>query len=366
MTIRVWDYLDEYAAEREQILAAVDRVFSSGCLILGESVRRFEELFASYCGARHAVGVDNGTNAVFLALKALDVKPGDEVITVPNTAVPTVAAIVAAGAVPRFVDIDPETYLMDIGQIEAAITPKTRCIVPVHLYGQCVDMESLAAVADSHGLVVVEDCAQAHGAVRNGRKAGSMSDAAAFSFYPTKPLGGYGDGGMVVTSRDDVEAAMRRLRFYGMEGAYYSVEHGYNSRLDEVHAEILTLKLGKLDDYLEARRGIAQRYDELLAGTSLSLPVTARGNQHAYYLYVVRSEMRDQLLEELRQRDIMLNISYPWPIHVMTGFADLGYSVGDFPQAEQAAREVFSLPMYPTFSETDQRRVCDTLIELLA
>ena len=272
MPIRVWDYLDEYAVERNEILAAVDHVFSSGRLILGESVKRFEEAFSRYCGARHGIGVDNGTNAIFLALKALGIGVGDEVITVANTAVPTVSAIVSTGATPRFVDIDPRTYLMDVRQVESVLTSRTKCLLPVHLYGQCADMEALHVIATAQGLAIVEDCAQSHGAARHGRRAGSMSDAAAFSFYPTKPLGGYGDGGMVLTSRDDLDGALRRLRFYGMDDVYYSEEHGFNSRLDEVHAEILSRKLLRLDEYIVARRRLAARYCDLLAELPVVLP----------------------------------------------------------------------------------------------
>lgn len=366
MTIRVWEYLPEYENERDDILDAVDAVFSSGRLILGESVRRFEEAFAAYCGAMFGVGVDNGTNALTLALRALGVGPGDEVITVPNTAVPTVSAIVTAGATPRFVDIDPRTYLMDVSQVESAITKRTKCLLPVHLYGQCVAMERLQEVAHAYGLHIIEDCAQAHGASRHGRRAGSWGEAAAFSFYPTKILGAYGDAGMVVTSDAEIAEHLRRLRFYGMEGSYYAEEHGYNSRLDEVHAEILRRKLDRLDGYLEARRRIAERYVELLSGSPLELPVTDEHNVHSYYLYVVRVPQRDVLLEQLRARGIELNVSYPWPIHVMHGYGGLGYAEGDFPESERAAREVFSLPMYPTLAEQDQRRVCETLLELLA
>jgi aminotransferase EvaB len=365
MTIRVWDYRDEYAAERAEILDAVDTVFSSGRLILGESVKRFEHAFAAYCGAKHGVGVDNGTNAIFLALKALGIGAGDEVITVPNTAVPTVSAVVSTGATPRFVDIDPQTYLMDVSQVESVITERTRCILPVHLYGQCADMDSLGSIASAHGLSIIEDCAQSHGATYRGRRAGSMSDAAAFSFYPTKPLGGYGDGGMVLTSRDDVEQKLRRLRFYGMDDVYYAEEHGYNSRLDEVHAEILNRKLARLDEYLAARRRLAERYRRRLGGLQLALPETAEGNEHAYYVYVVRAQSRDELLDRMAERDIHLNVSYPWPIHTMRGYAYLGYFEGDFPHAEAAAREIFSLPMYPRLSDEDQERVCSVLAELL-
>lgn len=366
MSIRVWEYLDEYAEEREDILAAVDQVFSSGRLILGESVERFEEAFAQFCGTRHAIGVDNGTNAIFLALKALGVGVGDEVITVSNTAVPTVSAIVSTGATPRFVDIDSRTYLMDVAQVEAAITPRTKCLLPVHLYGQCVDMEALQTISSAHGLAIVEDCAQSHGATRRGRRAGSMSDAAAFSFYPTKPLGGYGDGGMVVTSRDDLNGALRRLRFYGMDDAYYAEEHGYNSRLDEVQAAILHRKLRRLDRYIAARRRLASRYYGLLSELPVAVPEVDEGNEHVYYLFVVRCANRDTVLAKLAERDIHLSASYPWPIHTMRGYAFLGYSAGDLPESERAANEVLSLPMYPGLSDEIQLRVCGVLADVLS
>jgi len=365
MPIRVWEYLDEYAQERDDILAAVDQVFSSGRLILGESVSRFEAAFSEYCGARHGIGVDNGTNAIFLALKALGIGPNDEVITVANTAVPTVSAIVSTGATPRFVDIDPGTYLMNASRVEELISRRTRCILPVHLYGQCADMEALQAIASTYDLAVVEDCAQSHGATHNGHRAGSMSDAGAFSFYPTKPLGGFGDGGMVVTSRDDLERNLRRLRFYGMDDAYYAEVHGYNSRLDEVQAEILYRRLQRLEGYIATRRGIAARYHELLAELPLVLPDVASGNEHVYYLFVVRCENRDEVLAKLAERGIQLSASYPWPIHAMRGYAYLGYSIGDLPETERAADEVLSLPMYPSLEEESQIRVCQVLGEVL-
>jgi dTDP-3-amino-2,3,6-trideoxy-4-keto-D-glucose/dTDP-3-amino-3,4,6-trideoxy-alpha-D-glucose/dTDP-2,6-dideoxy-D-kanosamine transaminase len=366
MPIQVWDYRDEYEVEREEITAAVERVFRSGRLILGENVRELEERFAAYCDVRHGVGVGNGTDAIFLALKALDIGSGDEVITVSNTAVPTVSAIASAGATARFVDIDPRTYLMDTDQIDAAVTPRTKCILVVHLYGQCVRMEGVREIAQRRGLRVVEDCAQAHGARRAGMKAGSMSDVAAFSFYPTKILGGYGDGGMVVTDDEDIAGRLRRLRMYGMERQYYALEHGYNSRLDEVHAAILLTKLDKLDGYIERRQAIAARYTEALADTPLRLPATEEGNEHSYYLYVVRHPERDRIVEELKQRDIVVNISFPWPIHIMPAYQWLGFEEGDFPETEAAAKEIFSLPMYPSLSEEAQRTVCEALHEIVS
>ncbi|MFC9433001.1 DegT/DnrJ/EryC1/StrS family aminotransferase [Nocardia sp. NPDC057030] len=367
MATLVWDYLSEYDRERDDILAAVDKVFRSGQLVFGESTRSFEHEFAAYHGLRHAVGVDNGTNAIKLGLQALGVGAGDEVITVSNTAAPTVVAIDALGATPVFVDIRAEDYLMDTTQVAAAITDRTRCIVPVHLYGQCVDMEPLRLLAAEHGLRILEDCAQSHGARQRGRIAGTMSDASAFSFYPTKVLGAYGDGGAVVTATEEIDQRLRRLRYYGMAERYYVVETpGHNSRLDEVHAEILRRKLGRLDEYIAGRRAVAARYAEGLADTELGLPVLADGNDHVYYLYVVRHPRRDEILEALRDYDIQLNVSYRWPVHTMSGFAKLGYAKGSLPVTEALADEIFSLPMYPSLPLDVQDKVIGALREILA
>ncbi|GAA3829203.1 DegT/DnrJ/EryC1/StrS family aminotransferase [Sphaerisporangium flaviroseum] len=366
MPTRVWDYLLEYEAERTDIIDAVESVFRSGRLILGDSVRCFEEEFAAYQGVRHCAGVDNGTNAVKLGLQALGVGPGDEVITVSNTAAPTVVAIDGVGAVPVFTDVRPDTYLMDVGQVEAAITSRTRCLLPVHLYGQCVDMAPLERLAAEHDLVILEDCAQAHGARHHGRMAGSMGAAAAFSFYPTKVLGAYGDGGATITSDGAVDASLRRHRYYGMERTYYVVETpGHNSRLDEVQAEILRRKLGRLDQYIAGRRAVAARYAEGLADTGLVLPAVAEGNDHVYYLYVVRHPRRDDIIEALRAHDVHLTVSYPWPVHTMSGFAHLGYAPGSLPVTESLAHEIFSLPMYPSLPVEAQEKVITALREVL-
>lgn len=371
MTTYVWDYLPEYHDERKDILDAVETVFSSGRLVLGASVSGFESEFADYHGVRHCTGVDNGTNAVKLALEAMGVGPGDEVITVSNTAAPTVVAIHGTGATPVFVDIRPEDYLMDTDQVAAAITPRTKALLPVHLYGQCVDMAPLEALAAEHGLALVEDCAQAHGARHHGRIAGSMGDTAAFSFYPTKVLGAYGDGGAVLTGSDEADAGLRRLRYYGMEKTYYVVQMpGHNSRLDEVQAEILRRKLTRLDGYIDGRRAVARRYEEGLADLTgpggLQLPVTSPGNEHVYYVYVVRHPQRDRVIERLKNEyDISLNISYPWPVHTMSGFAHLGYARGSLPVTEALADEIFSLPMYPSLPLDLQNTVIGALRDVL-
>jgi len=376
MPIKVWDYLHEYLDNREAILETVDRVFRSGQLILGPHVTEFETAFAAYCGVSHGIGVDNGTNALMLGLKALGVTPGSEIVTVPNTAVPTVSAIVAAGCVPRFVDIDPDSYVMDVKLLDNALTERTACILPVHLFGQCVPMSSLNQIAASRGIPVLEDCSQSHGAIHEGRRSGSMSALAGFSLYPTKTLGAYGDGGIVLTNRDDLNAKMRRLRLYGMDTgnrdsskgkpAYGALEHGFNSRLDEVQAAILLLKLARLDEDIARRQALAARYEQALRTTSLVLPQTLPGNTHVYYLYVCRHPERDRILSEMARRDVLLNVSYPTPIHLMPAYRECGYGEGDFPESERAAREIFSLPMYPSLTDAQQDTVCQALGEVLA
>lgn len=359
--ITVWGYLKEYSETKDELLKAITDVFESGTLILGPKGKEFEAEYAKYIGTRYAVGCDNGTNAIILGLKAIGVGPGDEVITVSNTAIPTVSAIVTTGATPVFVDIDPSTYLMDVTKIEAAVTPKTKCILPVHLFGQAVDMDPVLAIAKKHGLLVFEDCAQGQGARYRGRVVGSFGNASSTSFYPTKILGGYGDGGMVNTNSESVDAELRRLRFYGAEKTYYALEHGYNSRLDEIHASILLTKLPKIEQYIDRRREIAALYDSLLADTDLILPKEAAYGRHAYYLYVVRHPRRDEIMEKLRENNIFVNISYPWPIHTMTGYQYLGWKEGDLPETEAAAKEIFSLPMYPSLTNEEVERVCEVL-----
>lgn len=365
MTIKVWDYLKEYALEREDILTAVDRVFSSGTLILGNSVKSFEDEFSSYCDAKFGIGVDNATNGLFLSLKALNIGPGDEVITVANTAVPTVSAIVQAGAIPRFIDVDPKTALMNVVLLEGVITEKTRCIIPVHLYGQCVDMFPLLQIAKKHNLKVIEDCSQSHGATQNGKKCGSFGDLGVFSFYPTKILGGYGDGGLITTNSEVLSEKLRSLRFYGMKGVYYAEEMGYNSRLDEVHAEILRFKLKKLDAAIESRRRLAQIYQGRLSALDIELPYESNINRHAYYVYVVKHRERDRIMAELKKANIFLNISYPWPIHTMRGYQYLGGKEGDLPITEALSKTIFSLPMYPTLGGEEIDVVCKELIRSL-
>lgn len=365
MAIKVWDYLIEYEQEKKEILSAIEEVLDSGWLILGQKVKSFEEQYAAYCDVKYGIGVANGTDAIFLALKALNIGPGDEVITVSNTAIPTVSAIVSTGATPVFVDICEDTYLMEVTQIEKVISKRTKCILPVHLFGQCVDMDEVNRIAKEYKLFVLEDCAQSHGAMYKGNKAGSMSDISTTSFYPTKILGTYGDGGMVNTNSEELDKKMRKLRFYGAEKTYYAIEHGYNSRLDEIHASILLKKLTHLDFYLKRRQNLAKQYNTLLGDTSLVLPYEAKYGKHAYYLYVVNHPQRDLIMEELRKQDIFVNISYPWPIHTMTGYSNLGYKEGDLPITEKMAKQIFSLPMYPSMTDEQQLKVSEVLHKII-
>lgn len=361
MKISVWSYLKEYENEKSEIHEAIENVLKSGILILGPNLKAFEKEFSDYCNVDYGVGVNSATDALFLAMKALGIGQGDEVITVSNTAVPTVSAITATGATPKFVDISLDNFLMDTSLLEAAITSKTKCIIPVHLFGQCVDMDEVNRIAKKYNLKVIEDCSQSHGAKFKGKICGSMSDMAAFSFYPTKILGGYGDAGMIVTSNKESYEKLLRLRFYGMEKTYFAVEDGYNTRLDEIHAAILLGKLKHLNEYVRRRQEIALIYDEKLANSKLTLPKISEGNEHAYYLYVCSHPKRDLIIEKLKEHDIFVNISYPWPIHTMTAYSHLGYKVGDLPNTELAAKEIFSIPMYPSLTNEEVDIVCDTL-----
>ncbi len=367
MKIKAWDYKTEYENEKAEIHAAIEEVFNSGQLILGEKVRQFENAYAGFCEVKYGVGVDNGTNAIFLALKALGIKENDEVITVSYTAIPTVSAIVTAGAKPVFADIEESTMLLDTSKIEGLITSKTRCIIPVHLYGQCVDMDEINSIALKYNLKVLEDCAQSHGALYKNRKAGSFSDIAATSFYPTKTLGACGDAGMVLTSNEDYYRKLMRLRMYGMEGKeYYALEHGYNCRLDEIQAAILLKKFSHISSYISKRRDIAQKYHDALKGSSLTLPIEKSYGVHSYHQYAVRHPERKMILEALAKKDVFLSIHYEYPVHMMEGYKFLGYNTGSLPVTEKAAQEVFSLPVYPSMTNQMQQYIIETILDVMA
>jgi len=351
MEIPLVDLKAAYQRLQPEIDAAVAKVVAGGWYILGPEVRAFETEFAAWLGVENAVGVASGTDALLLALRALDVGPGDEVVTVSHTAVATVAAVELAGATPRLVDIDPVTCALDPALLAAAITPRTRAIIPVHLYGAPVDMDAVLAVAHARGLLVVEDCAQAHGASDKGRTVGTMGDAAAFSFYPTKNLGALGDGGAVVTHDPATAERLRLLRQYGWRERYVSDVPGLNSRLDELQAAVLRVRLRHLEAENDTRRRLAARYDAALSGLPLGLPAARPESCPVYHLYVIRAAERDALAAHLRARDIGTGIHYPVPVHRQPAYAHLGYGPGSLPVTEAAAAEVLSLPMHPDLPE---------------
>lgn len=322
---------------------------------------QFEQEFAAYCNVPFAVGVASGTDAVLLALRALGVGPGDEVITVSYTAVATIAAIELAGATPVFVDIDPITYTLDPSLIEPVITDRTRAVLPVHLYGHPAAMHEILTVARRHGLVIVEDCAQAHGARYEGRMVGSLGDAAAFSFYPTKNLGAVGDGGAVVTRSAEVAERLKALRQYGWKERYISEIAGYNSRLDELQAAVLRVKLRYLENGNVARHQAAERYGELLGGLPLALPQSRPGTEHVYHLYAIQTENRDTLQRYLTERGIGTAVQYPLPVHRQPAYHRLGYASGSLPISERLAERVLSLPVYPRMPDQHITAVADAI-----
>ncbi|GAW94011.1 DegT/DnrJ/EryC1/StrS family aminotransferase [Calderihabitans maritimus] len=357
MGIPLLDLKAQYESIKEEIDAAVVQVLESGRYILGPNVAELEKEIARLTGTRYAVGVASGTDALLLSLVALGVGEGDEVITSPYTFFATAEVISQVGAVPVFVDIDPETYNLDVSQVEEKITKRTRAIIPVHIFGQPADMDPLLDLAQKYDLFIIEDACQAIGAEYKGRPAGSMGNTGCFSFFPTKNLGGYGDGGMVVTNDSEVAEKIRILRVHGSNPKYYHSLLGYNSRLDELQAAILRVKLKYLEEWNEARRRKAALYDELLAGTPVVTPVVREWAKSVYHLYVVRVPDRDGLMQYLKEHGIFTGVYYPLPLHLQKVYADLGYKPGSLPEAEKAARETLALPLYPEITEDQVRKV---------
>jgi len=347
MKVPFVDLQHEYQGIKDEIDVAIAGVLNRSDYVLGKPVRDFEPAFADYCEAAHAVGVDSGYSALELILRAYGVGPGDEVITAANTFIATALAISNCGARPVLVDVDPETYNLNPALLEDAITPATRAIMPVHLYGQPADMDPILAIAKKHGLRVIEDACQAHGARYKGRRAGSLGDAAAFSFYPSKNLGAYGDGGMVVTNDTAVAEQVRILRNVGQSAKYQHQFKGFNHRLDSIQAAVLCVKLPYLDAGNAWRQEMAVRYSELLANTAVITPTAAEWVEHVYHLYIIQVDNREQLQAHLAEADIATGIHYPIPIHLQPAYADLGHKPGDFPVTEQLAKRILSLPMYP-------------------
>ena len=356
------DLRRQYRAIKPEIDEAVLRVLDSTQFILGDEVVAFEREFAAYCGTADAIGVNSGTSALHLALLAAGIGPGDEVITVPFTFVATAAAIVYTGATPVFVDIDPETFTMAPGAIEQVITPRTKAIMPVHLYGHAADMDPILEIAHRRGLVVIEDAAQAHGARYKGRPCGSIGAMAAFSFYPGKNLGAYGEGGAVVTSDPALATKIRVMRSWGEERRYEHSVKGFNYRMDGIQGAILRVKLRHLDAWTAARRARAADYARAFAGTGIATPVERPGCRHVYHVYAVRLSQRDSTRAALQAADIQTGVHYPIPIHLQPAHADLGYGPGDFPVSEEAAAQVLSLPMFPEMTVEQAEQVAAAVL----
>lgn len=359
------DLRAQYRSIAPEVGQAIQGVLNRADFILGEEVERFEAEFAAFVGAEHAVGVGSGLAALELALHAYGIGPGDEVITPANTFIATVLAILGVGARPVLVDVNPATYNIEPAGVAAAITPRTRVLMPVHLYGQTADMDSLLALADRHNLLVIEDAAQAHGALFRGRRAGTLGHAGAFSFYPGKNLGAYGDGGLIVTRDAEIAARLRQLRNYGQSVKYHHVVAGTNSRLDTLQAAVLRVKLRHLGDWNRARQEHAAEYDRLLGGLDVGTPAVTDRAGHVYHLYVIRVTRRDALQAELSSNGIQTGIHYPIPIHLQPACAHMGYPRGAFPETERAAGEILSLPMYPELDREKIERVATLCGEAL-
>jgi len=352
------DLKAQYASIKGEVDAAVLNVLASAQYVLGDEVAAFEREFAAYCGTKHAIAVNTGTSALHLALLAAGVGPGDEVITVPFTFVASVSAVCYTGATPVFVDIDPTTFTMDPAKLEAAITARTKAIVPVHLYGQMAKMTPIMEIANRYGIPVIEDACQAHGAEYRKQRAGSIGASGCFSFYPGKNLGACGEGGIVVTNDDEHAKTIRMLRDWGQEQRYHHTLKGFNYRMDGIQGAILRVKLRHLEDWTEARRAHARHYSALLAGSrQVAAPAELADRRHVYHIYAVRTRDRDGLQRALQAEGVQTGLHYPIPVHLQKAHADLGYKAGAFPESEAAAREVLSLPIYPEMTSRQVEQV---------
>ena len=363
MKVDVFTLKKQYEVIKDEIKGSIEKVMQSGGFIIGEDVGLFEKEFAAYCNVGHGVGVNSGTDALFLACLACGIGKGDEVIVMPYTYIATVLAISMAGATPVFVDIDEKTYNVDVSKIEKAITKKTKAILPVHLYGHPVDMDPLMEIARKHNLKVIEDCAQAHGALYKNKKVGSFGDISCFSFYPTKNLGAFGDAGMILTNSEDIKKRLLLLRDYGRKDRYEHILKGYNSRLDTLQAAILRVKLKHLDEWNKKRRKNAALYTRFFRekGVDAVLPYEADYARHVYHLYPVRVKHRDSVMKKLADKGVRTLIHYPIPVHLQEAYKDLGYKKGDFPVSEKCCEEILSLPMYPELSEEEIRYVANSI-----
>lgn len=362
MKVPFLDLVAQGAPLKNDVLVMVGNAIDSAGFIGGPNVTSFEEAFAAFCETSHCVGVASGTDALRFALQAAGVKPGDEVITVAHTFIATTEAISQVGAKPVFVDIRPDTWNIDVGKIENCITPRTAAIVPVHIYGQPADMDPIMEIAEKHGLVVVEDACQAHGARYKGRRAGSIGDIGCFSFYPGKNLGAYGEGGAATTNRGETAQYMAKIRDHGQKSKYYHDIEGYNGRLDAIQAGVLGIKLNHLQAWNTARRANAARYKELLQDVDeVTLPVESPDAESVYHLFVILVDQRNELQSFLAGKGVATGLHYPLPLHLQEAYQDLGYNQGDFPVTESVAKRLLSLPMYPELTPEQIEYVADCI-----
>jgi len=366
MNVPFVDLKEQYLAIKDELEAQLPAVFEKGSFILGPQAKAFEEEFAKYCQCRYAVGVNSGTDALYMAVSALGIDVGDEVILPTHTFIATALCISYTGARPVFVDSEEETYNIDPASFEKAITPKTKAVIPVHIYGQPANMDEINTIAKKHNIKVIEDACQAHGALYKDKRAGSLGDIGCFSFYPTKNLGAFGDAGMFVTNDEKVYETALMLRDYGRKGRYNHKVKGYNSRLDSIQAVVLSAKLKHLDEWSGMRQDIAARYKKQLSNIGgIIIPMVKEDRTHVFHLYVLRVQNRDQVLEGLKARGVGALIHYPIPIHLQEAYSDLGYEKGQFPVAERITQEVISLPMFPHMTPQQVDYVCDSLQAVL-
>lgn len=367
MNVKFIDFIDQYEAIKEAMEVGLKKVFAKGDFILGQEAKDFEKEFANYCGVSYGVGVNSGTDALYLALASVDIDVGDEVILPTFTFIATALCVSYTGAKPVFVDIEEETCNMDPRKLESAITNRTRAVIPVHLYGQPANMGEIHKITKKHNIVVVEDAAQAHGAAYQGQRVGSLGGVGCFSFYPTKGLGAFGDAGMIVTNDQTIYEKAAMLRDYGRRNRYEHRVKGYNSRLDTIQAVILSAKLKHLDEWNRMRQAHAKYYGELLKNVDgVKAPIIQKDRTHVFQTFAIRVKNRDVVYEEMQKRGIGVLIHYPIPLHLQEAYADLGYKRGDFPVAERLAEEVLSLPMYPHMKKEQITYVCETLKEVVA
>lgn len=363
MKINLLDLQAQYKTIKEEIDNAIHEVLDSSVYILGPNVKKLESSIAEYTGVQHGIGVANGTDALLLALEAIGVQPGDEVITTPFTFFASAETTSVLGATPVFADILPDSLCINPEEIEKCITKKTKAIIPVHIFGQMCDMDSIMDIARKHNLFVIEDCAQAIGAEYKGRRAGSIGDIGTYSFFPTKNLGGYGDGGMVVTNNDELAEKVRLLRAHGAKEKYTYITIGHNSRLDELQAAILNVKFKYINQWNEVRNIKAKVYNDLLKDSELVTPTQLEGNKHIYHMYVVQSYERDKIIGFLKENGIFAGVYYPSPVHLQQVYKGLGYKEGDLPIAEDACKKTFALPLYPEIELEKQEYVVDKIKE---